>query len=69
MKLDELLTSDKLVITPEEAALVLGSNPQTIRMAAHDGTLGFPVCIMGNRVKIPRIPFLRFLGLSVEENG
>lgn len=65
MTVEELMNSDKLLLTPEEASIVLGSTPQTIRMAAHDGTLGFPVSIMGSRVKIPRIPLLRFLGLEV----
>lgn len=65
MELDELLASDKLLLTPDEISVVMGANPQTIRMGAHDGTLGFPVCVMGSRVRIPRIPFLRFLGLEV----
>lgn len=66
MELKELIASDKILLTPEEASVVLGANPQTIRMSAHDGTLGFPVCILGNRVKIPRIQLLRFLGIEVE---
>ena len=67
MTIEELMKSDKLVLTPEEAAAVLGSTAQTIRMAAHDGTLGIPVAIMGSRVKIPRIPLLRFLGLETAD--
>lgn len=63
MPIEELLLSDKVMLTPEEASVALDSSPQTIRMAAHDGTLGFPVSIFGSRVKIPRIPLLRFLGL------
>lgn len=68
MPIEELLESDKVLLTPEDASIVLGSSPQTIRMAAHDGTLGFPVVIMGSRVKIPRIPMLRFLGLEVSDD-
>lgn len=67
MPIEELLKTDKLLLTPEEASVALDASPQTIRMAAHDGTLGFPVSIMGSRVKIPRIPLLRFLGLEVAQ--
>lgn len=50
-------------ITPAEAAKVLGCNPNSIRQAARrrPELLGFPVIVMGNRVLIPRIPFLNFL--------
>lgn len=63
MPIEDLLKSGKVMLTPEEASIALDTSPQTIRMAAHEGTLGFPVSIFGSRVKIPRIPLLRFLGL------
>ena len=50
-------------LKPDEVALVLQCTPQSIRTAARQRPelLGFPVNIMGNRVRIPRVPFLQFL--------
>lgn len=50
-------------LLPEEAAALLGCTPQSVRTAARQRPelLGFPVNIMGNRVRIPRVPFLTFL--------
>lgn len=61
------------VLTPEFAALVLGVNPNSIRISAstEEGRsgLGFPVVRIGTRTLVPRIPFLRFLGWEGEING
>ena len=55
-----------LMLTPEEAASAIGSNPQSIRLMASTAEgrqgLGFPVIRIGQDTKIPRAPFLRFLG-------
>lgn len=63
------LTKD--FITPTQAAAVLGCNPYTLNMMAHDAKrradIGFPVILIGSRVKIPRIPFLQTMGWSGEE--
>ena len=50
-------------IDPEVAASVLGCNPNSLRQAAHQRPelLGFPVIVMGRRVRIPRLPFIQFL--------
>ena len=50
-------------IDPSVAASVLGCSPQSIRVAAKQrpDLLGFPVIVMGSRVRIPRIPFIQFL--------
>lgn len=68
MTLEEILASEKVYLTPNDAAGVLGCNPHCIRLIARDEPeqLGFPVVRMGTRTKIPRIPFLRFLGYEVE---
>ncbi|MBQ8617687.1 MAG: hypothetical protein IJ418_09245 [Clostridia bacterium] len=52
---------DKPMITPAEAAQVLGCNPHDIRVKAklQPDLLGFPVTVVGTRTKIPRIPFIR----------
>ncbi len=68
MTIEEIRSSDKLWLTPDDIAQVLESNPQQIRMTAREypERLGFPVTIIGKYTKFPRIPFLRFLGLEAE---
>ena len=50
-------------ITPETAASVLGCTPNSLRQAARQRPelLGFPVIVMGHRVRIPRLPFIQFM--------
>lgn len=65
-----LLLSESNTINADVAAKILGCSPQWLRMMARERPerLGFPVCCpTPHRVKIPRIPFMRFLGLEVEE--
>lgn len=62
MTLEEIKQSDKAFLLPKDIADVLRSDPQAIRIAARAGDLGFPVTFVGNRTKIPRIPFLRYIG-------
>ncbi|MGN0776724.1 MAG: hypothetical protein ACI4MM_08635 [Candidatus Ventricola sp.] len=61
--LEALKTLDKLMITPAEAAPVIGCDPHYIRLMARSDPekLGFPVTVVGTRTKIPRIPFIRFV--------
>lgn len=51
------------MLTPTDVAPVLGTDPQSIRLQARQEPekLGFPVVVVGNRTKIPREPFLRFV--------
>lgn len=67
LTLNDLIQSDKAVFTPAEISGVLGSDPQTIRVCARQrpAALGFPVIVTGSRVKIPRIPFLRYMGAEI----
>lgn len=62
MTLSEIKASDKPFLLAQDVAPVLGSNPQTVRLSAKLGVLKFPYTYTGNRLKIPRIPFLQFLG-------
>lgn len=64
MTLDEIKASDKLMLTPAEVAEVLGCDAQDVRIQARlaPEKLGFPVIIIKSRTKIPRIPFLRYMG-------
>lgn len=62
MTLEEIIQSDQVFLLPKDIAPVMGCNAQDIRLAARAGGLGFPVTFVGNRCKIPRIPFLRYIG-------
>jgi len=63
MSIEEIRRMDDPLLTPEQAAQVLGCNPQSIRVAAREKPelLGFPVIRVGTRTKIPREPFLQFI--------
>lgn len=67
MTLQEIIASDKPFLTPAEVAPVMGADPHTIRCTARQRPelLGFPFTFSGNRMKIPRIPFLRFMGVMI----
>ena len=58
---------DTEFFTPQDVSFVLKTDPQTIRTCARQrpDLLGFPVILIGNRVKIPRIPFLRCMGVYI----
>lgn len=64
MTIDEIRNSDAVFLAPADIAPVLGCNPNWIRRAAHDAPerIGFPVCVIGTRTRIPRKPFLTFIG-------
>lgn len=64
MTLEEIRNSTKDVLTPADIADVLNADPQDIRVQARTAPekLGFPVIIIKSRTKIPRVPFLRFMG-------
>lgn len=66
MTLEEIRSSTKSVLTPADIAEVLGSDPQTIRTVAKERPemLGFPVIRIGKMTKIPRLPFLAYLGYT-----
>lgn len=64
MTLEELKEKRPLFVTAEEISEILGCNAANIRSQAQSdqGKLGFPVMVVGTRVKIPVKPFLRFIG-------
>lgn len=68
--LEKLAMMDTVYITPAQAATALGCTPFYISQMAKDEQkrkdLGFPVIRVGNRTKIPRIPFLKVLGWEVQ---
>lgn len=63
MTLKEIEQSDKDTLTCSDVSEVLRCNAYTLHMQAQQRPemLGFPVICMGNRVKIPRKPFLKFM--------
>lgn len=64
--LAHLAGQDSVYLIPEEAAVVLGCDRSYISVmaATQEGreALGFRVVRIGADTKIPRIPFLRFMG-------
>ena len=66
MTMAEIARMDKAYLTPTEAAPLLGCSPYWINLMARteEGrrAMGFPVVKLGTRVKVLRIPFLRYLG-------
>ncbi len=67
MTLEDIKKSDKMFLSPADVCGILGSNPQTIRVTARQrpDLIGYEYTFVGNRMKISRIPFLRFLGAEV----
>ena len=63
MTLDDIRASTRPYVTPADIAPILECDPQGIRVQAHrDPTmLGYPVIVIGRRVRIPRIPFVRYI--------
>lgn len=70
MTLDEIRSSTKTVLTPEDVCDVLGCKPYSINQQAkaNAARLGFPVMIIGTRVKIPRLAFLNFMDGLLHRN-
>ena len=66
MTVAEIKASDLVFLAPADIAPILGCDPNWLRRAAHDAPelIGFPVCVIGSRTRIPRKPFLRFIGES-----
>ena len=61
LTLDDLRGMEQETITPAVAAKVLRCDPNWIRVAARQGSLDFPTVLLGHRVKIPRLAFIRFM--------
>lgn len=63
MTLEQIKESNKDILTCADVSEVLQCNPYTLHIQAQQRPemLGFPVICMGSRVKIPRVPFLKFM--------
>ena len=66
MTLDDLKAVDREYLLPREVAEIIGTDPHSVRVAARlePERLGFPVCVIGSRVKIPKAGFLKFMGVT-----
>lgn len=67
LTLQDLVDSSKDFFTPKDVAGVLGVMPYTINIMVRDcpEQLGFPAFKIGTRVKIPKVPFLRKMGVDI----
>ena len=63
MTFEELMAYPRDYLVSAQIAPILDATPQLIRETArkHPEWLGFPVIVYGSRVKIPKVPFLRYL--------
>ena len=71
MTLDKIRSLDREYLVPSEIAPILGCDPQDIRVAARQRPegLGFPVCIIGSRVKVPRRAFIAWMEGKTKETA
>lgn len=67
MTYQELLDSDKAFLLTEDVAELLGCKAYSINVQAQQdpAKLGFPVCVTGSRVRIPRLGFLHWMTYGV----
>ena len=68
--LQEIRTCGKPFLTPADVVPFLRCDPYNINLQAKEDPqrLGFPVCVMGTRVRIPTAPFVAFFdGIPVQE--
>lgn len=57
-----IVKSNRPTISTNQAAKALHCTPYLLAVRISEGNLPFPAFKVGNRTKIPRIPFLRYLG-------
>ena len=68
--LQELRELPKEILSPDDISGVLHCHPYSINLAAQSdpGKLGFPVVVMGSRIRIPKAAFIRFME-GIEETA
>lgn len=64
MTLDDIRASSRIYLSPADIAPILQCDPHSIRVQAHQdpSALGYPVIVIGRRIRIPRVPFIQYLG-------
>ena len=70
MTLQQIESDTREILIPSDIAPILECDPHDIRVAARQKPelLGFPVILIGNRVKIPRLAFLEFMNGRVRRD-
>ena len=66
MTWQQILRSDKPILTPQDISKVMGCHPQEINRQARLGILPFPCFRSGNRTKIPREGFIAWMRGSTD---
>jgi hypothetical protein len=63
MTLDDLKRIDREFLTPAQVAEILNCSAHGVRIWARQRPeqLGFPVCVIGHRTKIPRRAFVAWM--------
>lgn len=63
MTLEEIKALDREYLLPREVAEVLQCDVQGLRVWSRQRPqeLGFPITIIGSRIRIPRLPFIEFM--------
>ena len=63
MTFQQIKESSKDFLVPSDVAEILGCNPYSIncQAKADPAKLGFPICIMGTNVRIPRLAFIHWV--------
>lgn len=73
LSLSEIAQMESKTLTPEDVAAALNCTPHAVRLMASTpegrNGLGFPVIRIGSHTKIPRAPFLRYMGWEGKING
>ena len=68
LNLDKIKAMEKDFLVPTEVAPLLGCGSYNINIQAKNNpaSLGFPVIMIGKRVKIPRLAFIAFMEGKIE---
>ncbi len=69
--LEEIEKCTKTMLVPQDVAGFLHCDPYSINIAARTApeALGFPINVMGTRVRIPREGFIRWARGLPQEDG
>ena len=66
MTIKEIVASDKTMLSATDVSTVLGMHPSRVTYYGMTNQLPFNCIISGNRVKIPRMDFIRWMGYAAE---
>lgn len=66
MTLQEMTKAEKEMLSCKDIAEIVGIGSYNLHryIMEYPERIGFPVMVTGNRIRIPRIPFLRFMGIE-----